>query len=136
MITQKKIHLKARKRGFHLITDEILKHIDSLPETGLLNLFLHHTSAGLSINENCDPTVRYDMETIANSLVPDSTTHYEHSLEGQDDMPAHFKSSMFGASITIPISEHKLSLGTWQGIYLCEFRNYGGERLVTITIYN
>jgi secondary thiamine-phosphate synthase enzyme len=136
MITQRHITLSAKRRGFHLITSEIINAIGELPECGLLNLFIKHTSAALTINENADPSVRKDMETIANRLVPDGDPSYIHDMEGDDDMPAHFKSSMMGASITIPISGHRLDLGTWQGIYLCEFRNSGGSRRITATIYS
>ncbi|MCR4559832.1 MAG: secondary thiamine-phosphate synthase enzyme YjbQ [Bacteroidales bacterium] len=136
MITQKNIFLTPKKRGFHLVTGEILQKIGELPEIGLLNLFLRHTSAALSVNENYDPSVRVDMETIVDRLIPDGDSLYEHYLEGSDDMPAHFKSSMMGVSLTIPISGKKLGLGTWQGIYLCEFRNSGGQRQLTATIYS
>ena len=136
MITQKHIFLTPKKRGFHLVTGEILQKIGELPKAGLLNLFLKHTSAALSVNENYDPSVRVDMETIADRLIPDGDSAYEHYLEGADDMPAHFKSSMIGVSLTVPISDGKLDLGTWQGIYLCEFRNSGGQRQLTATIYS
>ncbi len=134
MITQRHITLARKSRGFHLITSEIVKALGELPECGLLNLFIKHTSAALSINENADPSVRVDMEMIANRLVPDGDPRYAHDMEGDDDMPAHFKSSMMGVSLNIPISNHRLDLGTWQGIYLCEFRDYGGARSVTATI--
>ncbi len=136
MITQKHIFLTPKKRGFHLVTGEILQKIGELPEIGLLNLFLRHTSAALSVNENYDPSVRVDMETIVDRLIPDGDSLYEHYLEGSDDMPAQFTSSMMGVSLTIPISGKKLGLGTWQGIYLCEFRNSGGQRQLTATIYS
>lgn len=134
MIIQKNIVLSAVGRGYHLITKTILDQIGSLPDAGLLNLFLKHTSAALSINENADPSVRYDMEGISDRLVPENV-NYSHDLEGSDDMPAHFKSSMLGVSLNIPISKGHLDLGTWQGIYLCEFRNCGGNRHITATIY-
>jgi len=136
MITQKTIVLDAKRRGFHLVTSQILSELGELPKCGLLNLFVKHTSCGLSINENADPDVRHDMETIANRLVPDGDPAYYHSMEGDDDMPAHFKSSVMGVSLTIPISNGRLDLGTWQGIYLCEFRDYGGQRRITATIYS
>ncbi|MBR4266401.1 MAG: secondary thiamine-phosphate synthase enzyme YjbQ [Bacteroidales bacterium] len=136
MITQKHIYLQPFGRGYHLITSKILKETGDLPQTGLINLFIQHTSAALTINENCDPAVRQDMETISNHLVPDGDPRYVHDYEGDDDMPAHFKSSMMGVSLTIPISNGKLDMGTWQGIYLCEFRNNGGSRKITVTIYS
>ena len=136
MIEQKEFRLQARSRGCHLVTREVLQHLGELPETGLLHLFVKHTSCGLSINENADPSVRDDMERIFNHLVPEHQSYYEHTLEGDDDMPAHAKSSLVGVSLTIPITHHRLNLGTWQGIYLCEFRNYGGERKLVATIYS
>ncbi len=134
MIQQKEIKLKARSRGFHLITQEIESQIN-LPEKGMINLFIKHTSAGLTINENADPSVRIDFETIFNKMVPENDPDYIHTMEGADDMPAHIKSSLTGVSLTIPIVNHSLGLGIWQGIYLCEFRNYGGSRSVLATIY-
>lgn len=134
MITQKTIRLKAKSRGFHLVTHEILSQLN-LPEQGLLNLFLQHTSAGLTINENADADVRTDFETVMNKLIPDGSRDYIHRIEGPDDMPAHIKSSILGVSLTIPIQNHRLAMGTWQGIYLGEFRNYGGERKILATIY-
>lgn len=118
-----------------MITSEIISGIpQQLPETGLLNLFVQHTSCALTINENADPDVRGDMVRIMDSLVCEGEPYYEHTLEGLDDMPAHAKSSLFGVSITIPISAHRLALGTWQGIYLCEFRDYGGSRSIVATV--
>lgn len=134
MITKKNIVLPAVSRGYHLITKNIIEQLGKLPEVGLLNLFLKHTSAALSINENADPSVRYDMEGISDRLIPESAC-YSHDLEGSDDMPAHFKSSLMGVSLNIPIANGHLDLGTWQGIYLCEFRNCGGNRHLTATIY-
>lgn len=136
MITQKHITIEGKRRGFHLITSQILKELGELPECGLLNLFVKHTSCGLSINENADPDVRHDMETLANRMAPEADPAYYHTLEGDDDMPAHFKSSVMGVSLTIPISNHRLDLGTWQGIYFCEFRSCGGSRHITATIYS
>ena len=136
MIHQTLLRLKARPRGFHLVTREILSQLPELPEQGLLNLFVRHTSCGLSINENADPDVRADMERIFNHLVPEGQPYYNHTLEGEDDMPAHAKSTLTGVSLTIPISGGRLALGTWQGIYLCEFRDYGGARSVMATIYS
>ncbi len=136
MIQQNKFRLSAKRRGCHLITREILEQLPQpLPKTGLLNLFVQHTSCALSINENADPDVRTDMEKILNHLVKENEPYYDHTLEGLDDMPAHAKSSLFGVSVTIPISNGKLALGTWQGIYLCEFRDYGEERSIVATIY-
>ena len=134
MWKQVEFDLQSRRRGFHLITGEILRNVPPLPEVGLLHLFIKHTSAGLSINENADPDVRMDMESIFNHLVKEREPYYQHTLEGNDDMPAHAKSSIIGTSVTIPITNGKLNLGTWQGIYLCEFRNYGGNRRMVATI--
>ncbi len=135
MVNQKIIKLSEYKRGFHLITHIIENAITELPDVGIMNIFIQHTSAALSINENADPSVRYDMNNFINYLIPDGDSIYEHSLEGDDDMPAHIKSSLFGQSLTIPITNHRLNLGTWQGIYLCEFRNNGGSRKLIITVY-
>ena len=136
MIKQATFHLSAKRRGCHLVTQEILKYLPNpLPKAGLLNLFVQHTSCALTINENYDPDVRTDMESILNQIVKEREPYYEHTMEGSDDMPAHAKSSLFGVSITIPITDRKLNLGTWQGIYLCEFRNYGGARRIVATIY-
>ena len=134
MRKQVEFDLQSRRRGFHLITGEILRNLPPLPEVGLLHLFIKHTSAGLSINENADPDVRMDMESIFNHLVKEREPYYQHTLEGNDDMPAHAKSSIIGTSVTIPITNGKLNLGTWQGIYLCEFPNYGGNRRMVATI--
>ena len=131
---QKEIKIKAPKRGFFLITDKILQSIEiSDIKIGMMNLFLKHTSASLTINENASPDVRIDMEEISSKLIPDGY-FYNHSLEGEDDMPAHFKSSMFGVSLNIPITNGDLNLGTWQGIYLNEHRNYPTTRKIVITI--
>ncbi len=132
---QKEIQIKAPKRGFFLITDKILTAVDiSDINVGMMNIFLKHTSASLTINENASPDVRIDMEEISNSLVPDGY-HYHHSLEGSDDMPAHFKSSMFGVSLNIPITDGSLNLGIWQGIYLNEHRDYPSPRKIVITAF-
>jgi secondary thiamine-phosphate synthase enzyme len=136
MVTQKEITLQQFNRGYHIITDKIINEIGLLPEKGLLNLFIKHTSAALTINENADPSVTFDFERFLNRLVPDGDSIFEHTIEGNDDMPAHIKSSLFGQSLTIPITNHSLNLGTWQGIYLCEFRNHGGKRKIVITIYS
>lgn len=136
MIRQTTFYISAKRRGCHLVTREILEQLPQpLPETGLLNLFVQHTSCALSINENADPDVRVDMEEILNHLVKERESYYEHTMEGDDDMPAHAKCSLFGVSLTIPITRGRLNLGTWQGIYLCEFRNYGGSRKIVATIY-
>ena len=134
MIQQTTFVLRARARGFHLVTDEIAGHLPQLTKVGLVNLFIQHTSAALSINENCDPDVRSDMEKIFNNLVKERESWYDHTLEGWDDMPAHAKSTMVGASLTIPVTDGRLNLGTWQGIYLCEFRNHGGGRRIVATV--
>lgn len=135
MIQQTTFTLSAKHRGCHLVTREILAQLPPLPQTGLLNLFVQHTSCALTINENADPDVRSDMDRIMNHLVKENEAYYDHILEGSDDMPAHAKCSLFGVSLTIPITDHRLNLGTWQGIYLCEFRNYGGSRRIVATIY-
>lgn len=128
------IKLSEKPRGCHLVTAEIVRQLDNLPQCGVLHLFVQHTSCALSINENADPSVRTDMESILNKVVPESQPYYTHTLEGDDDMPAHVKSSLFGVSLQIPITNGRLNLGLWQGIYLCEFRNYGGERNIVATI--
>ena len=133
MIAQVEITLKPRRRGFHLVTNEIVSQLPPLPKTGLLNLFVKHTSCGLTINENAGPDVRADMEGIFNRMVPERQPFYTHTLEGDDDMPAHAKSTLSGVSLTIPITNHRLNLGTWQGIYLCEYRQYGGARRIVAT---
>ncbi len=135
MWIQRTLSLRARARGFHLVTREIL---DAVPEiasvqTGMVQVFIQHTSASLTLNENADPDVRIDFETAINHLVPESLP-YVHTLEGPDDMPAHVKSSLMGASVLIPIGGGRLQLGTWQGIYLCEHRDHGGSRRVVVTV--
>ena len=134
MILQTEFILKPFTRGFHLITADIAKQLPPLPEKGLLHLFIKHTSAGLSINENADPDVQTDMGQIFDRLVREREPYYEHVFEGDDDMPAHAKSTIVGVSLTIPISQHRLNLGTWQGIYLCEFRNRPSGRRIVATI--
>lgn len=134
MIQQVEITLRPHVRGFHLVTEEIVRQLPPLPQTGLLNLFIQHTSAALSINENCDPDVRDDMEQIFNRLIREREPWYTHTLEGWDDMPAHAKSTMIGVSLSVPVTRGQLNLGTWQGIYLCEFRNHGGPRRIVATI--
>lgn len=136
MIQQVEFALAAKHRGCHLVTREIIDRLPKpLPKAGLLNLFVKHTSCALSINENADPDVRSDMEKIMNHIVRENVPYYDHVLEGADDMPAHAKSSLFGVSLSIPITDGRLNLGTWQGIYLCEFRDYGGPRRIVATIY-
>ena len=134
MIQQIEFSLKPRRRGFHLITEEVMSHLSALPTTGLVNLFVKHTSCALSINENYDPSVRSDMEQIYNRLVRENESYYQHTDEGSDDMHSHAKCSLTGVSLTIPVTGGKLNLGTWQGIYLCEFRDYGGPRRIVATI--
>lgn len=136
MIQQKEITLPAYKRGYHLITGLIKKELPSLPEKGLLHILVKHTSAGITLNENADPTVRIDFESFMNKLIPEGDPLYSHTLEGDDDMPAHLKSSVLGAEVTIPITHSKLNLGTWQGIYFCEFRNFPTRRRLVLTIYS
>ena len=135
MIQQNTFSLAPKRRGCHLVTNEILANLPApMPETGLLNLFVQHTSCALSINENADPDVRTDMEEILNHVVRENESYYQHVFEGADDMPAHAKSSLFGVSLSIPITHGRLNLGTWQGIYLCEFRNHGGSRRIVATV--
>ncbi len=135
MIHQTEFALPPFNRGFHLITSQVLQQIGALPATGLLHLFIQHTSAGLAINENADPSVRVDFENIFNRLIPENEPYLTHTIEGADDMPAHVKSVLTGPSVSIPISNGRLNLGTWQGIYLCEFRNNGGRRRLVATIF-
>lgn len=134
---QKEIKLKPFSRGFHLITSEILVAIPEINqiEIGQIQVFIKHTSASLSINENADFTVRTDFESHFNKMVPENAPYYKHTHEGSDDMPAHIKASLLGASVQIPITKGKLNLGIWQGIYLCEHRNYGGSRQIVITLF-
>lgn len=134
MIVQKEIKLQARTKGIHLITAELYRNLPDLPQTGILSIFIKHTSCALTINENADPDVRTDMHQIMDRLVPEGSSLYRHYEEGDDDMPARAKASLTGTSLTIPITNHQLNLGTWQGIYLCEYRNYGGPRKVVVTI--
>ena len=137
MIDQLQLRLAPMRRGCHLITGEIARALAGrLPEAGMLNIFVKHTSCGLTFNENADPDVRGDMTRILDRLVPENQPYYEHTLEGADDMPAHAKSSLTGVSLTVPVTGGKLNLGTWQGIYLCEFRDYGGERTLVLTVYS
>lgn len=137
MWQQKRIMLRPKPRGFHLITAEILEQIPQINQIdiGLLHLFIQHTSASLTINENADPTVRTDFESHINQMVPENCDYFIHTYEGPDDMPAHIKSSLFGSELSIPIGQGKLLLGTWQGIYLGEHRNMGGQRNIIATIH-
>ena len=130
---QTTISLPPYPRGFHIITDHI-EDAMNLPDTGVLHVFIKHTSAGLTINENADPTVLQDFESSFNHIVRENEPFYKHTFEGSDDMPAHIKSSMVGSSVSIPITNGRLNLGTWQGIYLCEFRNHGGSRKLVLTV--
>jgi len=134
MVTQVEIKLPPFSKGFHLITDVIVRQLPQLPAMGILHLFIKHTSAGLTINENADPSVRTDINEFFNRLVPEDLAYFTHTIEGPDDMPPHIKSLLVGYSVSIPISEGRLNLGTWQGIYLCEFRNRGGARRMVATI--
>ncbi|MDR0795702.1 MAG: secondary thiamine-phosphate synthase enzyme YjbQ [Tannerella sp.] len=134
MIQQTEFRLLARRRGFHLVTEEIRKALPSLPQVGVLHLFIKHSSAGLTINENNDPEVRVDLHAIFDRLVRERESYYTHNYEGDDDMPAHAKSTIVGVSLTIPITGGKLNLGIWQGIYLCEFRNHASARTIVATI--
>ncbi|TAI89266.1 secondary thiamine-phosphate synthase enzyme YjbQ [Pectobacterium versatile] len=136
MWMQYEIRLKPKARGFHLVTDEILAQVTGLRQinVGLMQVFIKHTSAALTINENADPTVRQDFESFFNHLVPEDEPYYRHTYEGSDDMPAHLKGSLLGNSLTIPITNGRLNIGTWQGIYLCEHRNHGGSRSLVVTL--
>ncbi len=136
MVEQIEISLPPYSRGIHLITNEIIKQLSALPKAGILQIFIKHTSAGLTINENADPTVRSDMNEFFNQLIKEQQPWYQHTTEGPDDMPAHIKTSLVGNSVSIPISNGMLNLGTWQGIYLCEFRNQGGSRRLVLTIFS
>lgn len=135
MIQHIELTLPEYPRGFHLITDEILTSLGELPKDGILHLFIKHTSAGLTINENADATVREDFANSFDRLIKEREPFYRHTIEGDDDMPAHIKASLVGFSVSIPIANHRLALGVWQGIYLCEFRNRGGRRNLVATLY-
>ena len=133
---QKEITLNARQRGFHLVTDEILRQLPELNrvQIGMLNVFIKHTSASLTINENADSTVRLDFESYFNRAVSENEPYYRHTDEGSDDMPSHLKSSLLGCSLNLPVTNGRLNLGIWQGIYLCEHRNHGGSRTLVLTL--
>ncbi|MFC2131538.1 secondary thiamine-phosphate synthase enzyme YjbQ [Bacteroidota bacterium] len=135
-IIQKTITATLKSRGYHLITDEVVKQIPELRnvKAGLAHILIKHTSAGLTINENADPTVRSDFETFFNRLVPENTSLYQHTSEGLDDMTSHIKASVLGSSVLIPVTDGRFNLGTWQGIYLCEFRNRARSRTLVVTI--
>ena len=133
MVFQKTVSLRSFPRGFHIITNEVEKHLPKM--TGIVNVFIKHTSASLTINENADPSVREDFETHFNKLVSEEETHFTHTFEGSDDMTSHIKSSLLGSSVTFPIKNGISLFGTWQGIYLCEHRNHGGSRKIIITAY-
>jgi len=134
---QKQFHLSGRKRGFHLITKDVLSAMPEVASinTGMLQVFIKHTSASLTINENADPTVRVDFESHFNEMIPENMPYYRHTMEGSDDMPAHLKASVLGSSVTIPITNGRLNMGIWQGIYLCEHRNYSAEREIVVTAW-
>jgi secondary thiamine-phosphate synthase enzyme len=134
MVKQTEIILSPRNRGYHLITRELESKLPALPKVGIIHFFIRHTSAALTLNENADPSVRIDFETFMNKLIPDGDQSFIHRDEGKDDMSAHLKASILGAAVTIPIVNGRLYLGTWQGIYLCEFRNFGEARKLLITI--
>ena len=136
-IFQKEITLNPYRRGFHLISHEIVNSFNEIKEikAGLLHVFIKHTSASLTLNENADPTVRTDFESHFNKMVPEDMPYYKHDYEGSDDMPAHLKNSILGSSITIPVTNGRVNAGTWQGIYLCEHRNHGGSRKLVLTVY-
>lgn len=134
MTNQNTLTLSPYPRGFHLITSLVEEAAGELPDQGIMHVLIQHTSAGLTLNENADPSVRHDFEAFMNHLIPENHPLYSHIYEGADDMPAHLKASIIGHSVTIPITGGRLNLGTWQGIYLCEFRNHGGSRRLVITI--
>jgi len=136
-LSQHSIQLRPYPRGYHLITKEIKAKLGgTLPETGFVHVFIKHTSAGITINENADPSVRVDFENIFNEIVPENLPYLTHTMEGPDDMPAHIKAALIGHSVQIPITNFHLNLGTWQGIYLCEFRNHAGGRKLIVTVYS
>ncbi|NCC71982.1 MAG: YjbQ family protein [Sphingobacteriia bacterium] len=135
MVKQSELQLPPFPKGFHLITRFLEDYLKDLPETGLVNVFIQHTSAGITINENADSTVRSDMHRFFEKLVPDHPACFDHYIEGPDDMPAHVKATLVGSSVNIPVSKGRLNLGTWQGIYLGEFRNHGGGRKLVITVF-
>nr|WP_245557475.1 secondary thiamine-phosphate synthase enzyme YjbQ [Neolewinella persica] len=135
MTAQTTFTLQPRSRGYHIVTQEVMNQLPSLPEVGLLHLFIQHTSAAITINEAADPDVLVDFESVFNQIVPENLPFLVHTIEGPDDMPAHIKAAMIGHSVTVPITNGMLNLGTWQGIYLCEFRNRASGRNIVATIY-
>ena len=135
MITQKTFALSPRPRGYHVITREVTNELGDLPTTGFLHLFIQHTSAAITVNEAADPDVLVDFESVFNHLIPENLPFLVHTMEGPDDMPAHIKAAMIGHSVTLPITNGRLNLGTWQGLYLCEFRNRAGGRRLVATVY-
>lgn len=134
MVQQVEFSIRPLPRGIHLVTGDVLRALPALPEKGLLNLLIKHTSAALALNENADPDVRHDLCAIFDRLVPENAPYYLHTDEGPDDMPSHAKSVIVGSTLTLPISGGRLNLGTWQGVYLCEFRDYGGPRKIVATV--
>lgn len=135
MVTQTSFTLRPRKRGYHIITREVMEQLGELPDAGLLHLFIQHTSAAITINEAADPDVLVDFESVFNHIVPENLPFLVHTMEGPDDMPAHIKAAMIGHSVTLPITNGRLNLGTWQGLYLCEFRNRAGGRRLVASVY-
>ncbi|WP_420458255.1 secondary thiamine-phosphate synthase enzyme YjbQ [Neolewinella sp.] len=136
MVMQSTFRLTPRRRGFHVVTREVLEQLPPLPQAGLLHLFIQHTSAAITVNEAADPDVLTDFESVFNKLVPENMPFLVHTLEGPDDMPAHIKAAMIGHSVTLPITAGRLALGTWQGIYLCEFRDRASGRGLVATVYH
>ena len=135
MTKQSTFTLRARSRGYHIITSEVLGQVPELPQVGMLHLFIQHTSAAITINEAADPDVLVDFESVFNHIIPENLPFLVHTMEGPDDMPAHIKAAMIGHSVTVPITDGELNLGTWQGIYLCEFRNRASGRGIVATVY-
>jgi secondary thiamine-phosphate synthase enzyme len=135
MIQQYEFRLPAFQRGIHLVTQLIEEQLPNLPEKGMINIFIKHTSAGLTINENADPSVRHDLEKWLDKFASENEPYFRHTMEGPDDMPAHIKATLTGSSVTIPVTNGRLNMGTWQGVYLCEFRNHGGARKLVATVY-
>lgn len=136
MIQQTELLLDGYRRGYHIITAKIENAFTEFPRVGLLNILVKHTSAGITINENADPSVRHDFSSFIDKLIPENDSSYSHTFEGADDMPAHLKASIIGQSLSLPITNGRLNLGTWQGVYFCEFRNFGGKRRLLLTLYS
>lgn len=136
MVQQKEILLDGYNRGYHLITSKIESAFEQLPKNGIIHIHVKHTSAGITTNENADPSVRVDFKNFIDKMVPENHPIYTHTLEGADDMPAHLKASIIGQSVTIPVTNSRLNLGTWQGVYFCEFRNFAGPRKLVLTVYS